>query len=549
MAVLATFPTRLSRFRALGELRLLDRYRILGLAGSIALAVGGIAAGALPRDDPFTRFDVVRLLRASEPLALALGYTGLALLVVAWLFLGRRIGTPAGPGRRSLIATLALWSAPLCLAPPMFSRDVYSYGAVGWMVHDGASPYFWGPGAIPDNPYLADVPGVWSHTPTPYGPVFLQLARWVVDVSGDRTVPTVLGMRLIALIGVALLVRYVPRLAAHCGVPANRALWLAVLNPLVLFHFVSGAHNDALLMGLLVAGLVLVLDRRVLLGVALISLALLVKAPAALALVFVVPFWAQRMTGRWRLVRAAAGVGAVSAAVIALVSWATGLGYGWISALNTPGTVRNWLSGTTLLGELVGVIAHYFGLGEDQFVMDKAIMVFRGAGGVAALVIVLLLLARMDRRGFVASLGLGFVAVVALSPVVQPWYLLWGFILIAAGTSNLRTRTAVTTASAALAVVVMPKGGTVDVSAIIQAVLCAAVVAGSAVLFELLPGRAVPGGDPRPIPAPDGATRAPVAAGASRVPAGAPVATCRPAGAPAPRTPQSEPVPRAVPRP
>ena len=31
-----------------------------------------------------------------------------------------------------------------------------------------------------------------------------------------------------------------------------------------------------------------------------------------------------------------------------------------------------------------------------------------------------------------------------------------------------------------------------DVSAIIQAVLCAAVVAGSAVLFELLPGRAGP---------------------------------------------------------
>jgi hypothetical protein len=502
VAVLATLPTRLSRFRAVGELRLLDRYRILGLAGSLALATGGIAAGALPRDDPFADLRVVGWLRASEPLALALGYTGLALLVVAWLFLGRRLGTPDGPGRRSLLATLALWSAPLCLAPPMFSRDVYSYGAVGWMVHDGASPYFWGPGAIPDNPYLADVPGVWSHTPTPYGPAFLQLARWVVDLSGDRTVPTVLGMRLIALIGLVLLVRYVPRLAAHCGVPADRALWLAVLNPLVLFHFVSGAHNDALLMGLVVAGLVLVLDHRELLGVLLVSLALLVKAPAALALVFIVPFWAQRMTGRWRLIRAAVGAAVVSGAVIALVSWATGLGYGWINALNTPGTVRNWLSGTTLMGELVGVTAHYFGLGEDQFVMDKAIAVFRGAGGLAALVIVLLLLARMDRRGFIASLGLGFVAVVALSPVVQPWYLLWGFILIAAGTPNLRTRTAVTMASAALAVVVMPKGGTVDVSAIIQAVLCAAVVAGSAVLFELLPGRTAAASGLAPIPRP-----------------------------------------------
>ena len=506
-AVLATLPTRLSRFRAVGELRLLDRYRILGLAGSLALATGGVAAGALPRHDPFTQFRVVQWLRAGEPIALVIGYTGLALLVVAWLFLGRRIGTPDGPNRRSLVITLAVWSAPLALAPPMFSRDVYSYGAVGWMVHVGASPYFWGPGALPDNPYLADVPGIWSHTPTPYGPAFLQLARWVVDLSGDQTVPTVLGMRLIALVGVVLLVRYVPRLAAHCGVPADRALWLAVLNPLVLFHFVSGAHNDALLMGLVVAGLVLVLDRRVLPGVLLLSLALLVKAPAALALVFVVPFWAQRLTGRWRLARAAAGVGAVSAAVVALVSWATGLGYGWVSALNTPGTVRNWLSGTTLAGEAVGALAHLFGVG-DTATMDTAIAVFRGAGGVAALVIVLLLLAHMDRRGFIASLGLGFVAAVALSPVVQPWYLLWGFILIAAGTSNLRTRTAVVTASAALAVVVMPKGGTVDVSAIIQAVLCAAVVVAAAVLFELLPGRAGPGDQWSDRPAPEPVPRA-----------------------------------------
>ena len=120
MAVLATLPTPLSRFRTVGELRLLDRYRILGLAGSLALAAGGIAAGALPRDDPFSRFRVVGWMRASEPLALAVGYAGLALLVVAWLFLGRRVGTPDGPGRRSLLVTLGVWAAPLLAASSRF---------------------------------------------------------------------------------------------------------------------------------------------------------------------------------------------------------------------------------------------------------------------------------------------------------------------------------------------------------------------------------------------------------------------------------------------
>lgn len=521
MAVPATLPPWLSRYRAIGELRLLDRYRVLGFAGALALAVGGVAAGALPRDDPFTGLPLIGWLRGSEPLALAVGYAGLALLVVAWLFLGQRIGTPDGPGRRGLLATLAVWSAPLLLAPPMFSRDVYSYGAVGWMVNEGSSPYFWGPGALPDNPYLVDVPDLWSHTPTPYGPAFLQLARWVVGLSGDRTVPMVLGMRLLAVVGVLLMVRYVPRIAEHCGIRPERALWLGVLNPLVLFHFVSGAHNDALLMGLMVAGLTMVLDRRHAVGVVLLSLALLVKAPAALALVFVVPFWAQRLGGRLPLVRAAAAVGALSGAVIVAVSWATGLGYGWIGALNTPGTVRNWLSVSTLLGEALGLLGHAFGLGStNDDAMTQAIQVTRGIGGLAAVLVVLLLLARLERRGFVTSLGLGFVAVVALSPVVQPWYLLWGFGLLAAGTPALRTRRAVITASAALAVVVMPKGGTVDVSAIIQAVLCAAAVAGAAVLFELLPGRAAlarptdvpspPGPRPVPLPLSPGAGARPV---------------------------------------
>lgn len=487
-AVPSTLPTRLSRYRAVGELRLLDRYRTLGLVGATVLAIAGITVGALPRTDPFADLPLIGWLRASEPLALAIGYCGLALLVVAWLFLGRRVGTPDGPSRRSLLVTLGVWSAPLCLAPPMFSRDVYSYGAQGWMVHVGASPYFWGPGAIPENPFLADVPDLWTHTPAPYGPLFLQLARWVVDLGSDNTVATVLGMRALALVGVLLLVRYVPRLAAHCGVPADRALWLGVLNPLVLLHFVSGAHNDALLVGLMVAGLVLVLDRRPALGVLLCALALLVKAPAALALVFLVPAWAQQLTGRYRLIRAAALTGAVSGAVVVAVSWATGLGYGWIGALNTPGTVRNWLSGTTLLGEAVGLLTNVVGLGDQT---TDAIKVFRGAGGVLALVICLLLLARMERYGLVGSLGLGFVAVVALGPVVHPWYLLWGFVLLAAGVPTLRVRTAVVVATAALSMVLMPKGGTLDVSAIVQAVLSGLAVAGSAALFELLPGRSL----------------------------------------------------------
>ena len=484
-----------SRYRQTRELGVLDRYRILGLAGSAALALGGCAAGALPMRDPFAGVPVIHHLRQTPAVALVIAYTGLALLVVAWLLLGRLVATPDGPRLRSLVVTLGLWALPLAVAPPMFSKDVYSYAAQGWLVQQGSSPYFWGPAAVP-GPFRDDVSGMWWHTPAPYGPVFLTLARWVVGLGGGHVVATVLAMRLLALLGVLLLVCYVPRLARHCGVAPERALWLGVLNPLVLLHFVSGAHNDALLVGLVVAGLVLALDRRPAAGVVACALALLIKAPApALALVFLIPLWAGQLPGRARLLRAGAYTGVVAGGTVAGITWLTGLGYGWVSALQTPGAVRNWLSGTTLLGEASGALTKLVGLGDYT---DEAIKVFRGAGGLAALVICLLLLARPERHGVVGSLGLGLIALVVLSPVVQPWYLLWGFVLVAAGIRTVGTRTAVMTASAVLSMLLMPKGGTVDVSAIVQAVLAGLVVGSSAVLFEILPppgnGRKAAGG-------------------------------------------------------
>lgn len=463
---------------------LLDRYRVIGLIGSAALALGGSAAGALPVRDPFAGLPLVRDLRAVEPIALAVAYMGLAVLVVAWLLLGRLVGTPAGPGRRSLLVTLVVWSAPLAVAPPMFSRDVYSYAAQGWLAQQGASPYFWGPGSLPDNPFLADVSALWAHTPAPYGPVSLQMAQWAVELGADRTVPTVLLLRLGAVTGVLLLVRYVPRLAAHCGVRCDAALWLGVLNPLVLLHVVSGAHNDGLLAGMVVAGLVLVLDRRPVAGTAVLALAVLVKAPAALALVFCVPVWAAQLGGRLRVPRAAASAAVVTVGVVAGVTWLTGYGYGWVSALQTPGTVRNWLSVTTLTGEAVALVVKWSGLSDHT---DEAVAVFRGAGGVVAMLVCLVLLHRVDRHRLVAGLGVALAAVVALGPVVQPWYLLWAVPLLAAGATGERIRRVAVIGSAVLAMVLMPQGGTVGVHAIVQAVLAAAAVAGAAVVFELLP--------------------------------------------------------------
>jgi hypothetical protein len=231
----------------------------------------------------------------------------------------------------------------------------------------------------------------------------------------------------------------------------------------------------------MIMGLVLVLDGLPVLGVLVCSLALLVKAPAGLALAFCVPLWAQQLTGRLRLTRAALMTGATAAAGVAGVSAVCGLGYGWINALQTPGQVRNWLSATTTLGQFTGLLGQLLGAGNH---MDGAIAAWRGAGGLVAVLVCAALLWRSRRIGPVAALGMGLIAVVALGPVVQPWYLLWGFVVLAAASTDANVRALVAGGSAVLALVLMPRGGPLDPRDIVEAILVGAVVAGGAFLVE-----------------------------------------------------------------
>ena len=55
----------------------------------------------------------------------------------------------------------------------------------------------------------------------------------------------------------------------------------------------------------------------------------------------------------------------------------------------------------------------------------------RAIGLVAAAVVALYCLRHRDRIGVLGALGLTMLAFVLLGPVVQPWYLTWGIILLA----------------------------------------------------------------------------------------------------------------------
>ncbi|MGW4702161.1 polyprenol phosphomannose-dependent alpha 1,6 mannosyltransferase MptB [Streptomyces sp. NPDC004285] len=425
--------------------------RWLGAGGALAVAVGGWAAGTLPVRGGGALWEPRG--SALTVAGAVLAYLGLTLLVAAWW----RYGVLLARGLRDgVLATLACWTAPLLLAPPLHSADVYSYIAQGAMVlegHDvyGSGPSVLGPGDLGWDA-AASVGGNWTDTPAPYGPAFLLLAAAVVKVTGGAVVPAVLGLRLIAVGALALTVWAVRGLG---GGPGGRdgALWLAALNPLLLIHVVGGMHNDGLMIGLMVGGVLLATRGRWVLGSVLVGLAMMVKSPAAVALLFIGVLLA-RGGGARAFLKGLVLPGAVAGAVAAGASLLAGTGFGWLRTQSVAAAIHTPLSLTSDLGLALGLLSG----GEAEPVKG----VVQKLGLVAALAVVAALAWRAYRGRLdpVLGLGLSLVALVALSPMVQPWYLLWGTVVVAAAAWRGRAGQVLAVLSAALVYETQPSGHT-----------------------------------------------------------------------------------------
>jgi alpha-1,6-mannosyltransferase len=393
----------------------------LGLAGSLAATVAG---ADLERGKPITWWFDPKL-----PARELIFYAGIACLCAAWLGIGRRL---ASVSTKQLLAVGALWMLPLAVGPSLFSRDLYSYLADGSLLHHGLSPYHHAPEALAglhQTHLLNAVSPFWRHTTAPYGPLFVGLTRAIAAIAGSNLIAGVLLLRGLELAGVILLAIFVPRLARALGADPRRATWLAVISPLVLLELIGAGHNDALMAGLLVAGVALALERRPLLGIALCALAATVKFPAIAGAVFIALCW-------WRAEppRAARIIGltaVVAAAVFALVGVVSGLGLQWISGdlLSSTARLRLAITPSTAIGYTGASVLHDLGIGVASKSMESA-------AGTATLALTALLAIVLCRRvryeNLALYLGVLLLASVMGGPAAWPWYLTWGIALVAA---------------------------------------------------------------------------------------------------------------------
>ena len=367
---------------------------------------------------------------------------GVLALGAGWLLLMGHLGRSVASEKRKLIAVFVatgIWAAPFLAGPIQGSSDAYSYAAQGYMATIGIDPSAHGPEAIPNhssNEFWQAADVIWRKSPAPYGPVAVAANKVAVILSGDDVTRSVFFIRFAAAIGVAMMGVGVYLIAVKRRVSPAVALVIAIANPVVLLHLIGGGHNDAVMAGLLCLGLAAWERSRKWLAVVLVCLAIMVKLPAILALGLIAWNWSGAEADWKRRLRDLPVVGAVFAALVGVGCLAIGIGFGWITALSSTGSVYSTFSPSTKLGFILADLLNVIGIDVNALTM---VGVTRAIGLLVAGAIFGLVLIRSPRMGVTRATGIALLTLMLAGPVIWPWYLPVGFALLAAsGVRKLR---------------------------------------------------------------------------------------------------------------
>lgn len=317
-----------------------------------------------------------------------------------------------------LRASWLLWSvvglhAVFFLAPPLLSQDVFSYIAYARLgVEHGLNPYAFRPFDIPGDPVF---PFAGSKDAVDvYGPHFTLLTYPLAWVSVPVAFWTLKLMAAASSLGLVLLVRSI---AERVSADTARAIAIVGLSPATLVHVVGGAHNEALTMLIIFAGIAFALSReggaREAGGGFISTLAIGVKASAAVPLVFMLAA-ARRKVAMFLAMAAAA--------VLTVLTGLVAFGGDALNGLNLISSNQDRSSRWSLPHRTVDGLDALLGVGRGT-ATDVVRLIFVLI--LAAVVIYLLRRSYKKPETWLANAGWATFGVLLASAWLVPWYMLW----------------------------------------------------------------------------------------------------------------------------
>ena len=408
----------------------------LGIVSAVILALASFSGGATRNRGGFLEALNIGFLAYGHGrnIGMVLYWVGLFGLVAAWVLAGRyliapQLKNPQPDGALSDIRRMLMcWVAPLLCAAPLASRDVYSYLMQGAMVRDGFDPYVEG-AAVNPGPFLLEVSHDWRNTTTPYGPLHLWMGNGVTNLVGDNVAAGIIVYKAISVLGFAAIAWSIPRLARSIGGDPALALWLGVANPVILLHLIGGMHNESVMVGLVSLGLLAAVHNKFHLSLLLVGIAVSLKATAVFAAPFIVwlmlHYWAPKGTKPFKRfgVFLLSGVVAVAevALAVAVITWASGSSWGWLSQISGNSKVINPLAGPTLLADILVPLIQVF---SPDTTYNGVLTVLRSIAMVLMLIGLVLVWwwGRTSVRRAIAATAAAYQVAFVFNSVTLPWY-------------------------------------------------------------------------------------------------------------------------------
>ncbi|HMF39665.1 MAG TPA: polyprenol phosphomannose-dependent alpha 1,6 mannosyltransferase MptB [Polyangia bacterium] len=341
---------------------------------------------------------------ARTSVAMQVGMWGAFLAAFA---LARKISD--GPQSAAAFRLVAIGAAAICaaliLTPPALSPDLYQFALFGRMViARGLNPYVTPGDAMAGDPLFPLA--AWHQISNHYGPVLVDLCVATAWFGAGKPIATAVAFKALAAASVALTGWAAASLARQENRDGLLPLMLVTWNPLALLETAGSAHNELIMIGLALCGVLQWRRGRTTLGLMLLVVSIHVKwITAALAGLVVIAHVRDIAGARARglaLAKFAAIAVAVTAAVY-LPFWT-----GWRSLSATWGILS----------------ASHPEISKAGAVSVVNVILFAATAVIAAAVVA--------RRGRPVVLEMAAVVSLAFVTFIFPWIFPW-YLLPAAG--------------------------------------------------------------------------------------------------------------------
>lgn len=232
---------------------------------TLAVAVCGPSSVALklgPRIDLLPPWYLpVGTVELNEWVAVPALWLGLVAGTVGLWICWRAVNSGWRPNNKRLFLLGSLLSVLTCLVPPMTSADVLMYAAYGRIQVLGLDPYNITPAEIfrqEYDPLLIWTERPWQDTPSVYGPL-ASGSQWLAAWLGDGNMHnTVFWLQMFALLPFLVIGAVTVLLARDDHKIQTRTILFTVLNPLMIWSVLAGAHNEALTLVFAILGLLFI---------------------------------------------------------------------------------------------------------------------------------------------------------------------------------------------------------------------------------------------------------------------------------------------------